>query len=346
MVPRIGQSRLPGFTGGRLPNISHAREGDYMKIIRDSHSKTWGTGDLRSFGRLWTQLAKLVGLSLLLIAMESSHAAGWLLLGRGATVRGALGRTIAADFSWLGREVSKAVIEQAIASNSAMQQDLEQSQCLVVEFDGYRNHIGNFCNYSISFNQLVLGSGHGQAITSSCAGCSVQPGQILTLTSGSGSVVGPALAIAQETHSAAPRGEIQSEPSLNNSAELQTRVIRSSYGNLRASVILEITNPSPLAVGIVAETRSIWGMARASIHNQCGSEYQQGPPYDSLAGISKSPANPTWIPPQGSIRVSYNPNSLRGGSQECALSHVTIDVQVFRSGVRTGQPTTLFADIK
>lgn len=311
-----------------------------MKVVGYSHPTAMEAVHPVTSRRFRAQLAKIVVVSLLLIAMESSHAFVWRLFGRGTIARGAN-----ADFSWLGREVAKAVIEQAIRSNSTMQQDLEQSQCLVVEFDGSRNHVGNFCNYSITFNQIVMGTGDGRAITSECARCTVQPGQVLTLTAAPG-YVGPALAFAQQTQSSVSTEGGQSAPTLSNSLQLQTRVIRWSYGNLQASVILEIANPSPLAVGIVAETRSIWGMARASIHNQCGSEYQQGPPYDSLAGISKSPETPTWLPPHGSIRVSYNPNSLRGGSQECALSHVTIDVQLFRAGVRTGQPATLFADIK
>jgi hypothetical protein len=226
---------------------------------------------------------------LLSLAAFCTHASAfWFLLGRGMVARGGAHSIASADMSWLGREITKSAIEQAMRNASPTQQSLNQSQCLVLEFDGASNHIANFCNYSVSIARIIVSDAYGAPNLSQCTGCSVQPGQIVTLRFSSNSVVGPIVVIEQ----------LNSEPPLATAAPVSTqerfedlivKVIRSSYNNQSASVLLEIRNPSPLSAGLVVATRSIWSTAVASVFNQCGGKYEQwNSPYDGFSGISKS----------------------------------------------------------
>lgn len=282
-----------------------------------------------------------------LASVCADASAVWLTVGRGLVVRGATRSVASSDMSWLGREIAKAAIEQAVKNASPVQQDVAPSQCLVVEFDGTSNHVANFCNHTIPISQVLVADSFGRPYVSPCSGCSAQPGQILTLRSSAGASIGPVVAIDQEGGGGVPVGTL---PPLNRQErfeDLTVKVIRWSYNNQSASVFVEIHNPSPMSVGLVVATRSIWSHAVATVFNRCGGKYEQwNSPYDGFSGISKTPESPTWIPPNGKIRVSLNPNTLVGANQTCPLSHLTVDAYLFRAGVQNGQPTSLLATIE
>jgi hypothetical protein len=124
-----------------------------------------------------------------------------------------------------------------------------------------------------------------------------------------------------------------------------TAYVRWTWNQDSASAVVEITNRSPISIGLVVTTKSIWGLAQAEIFNRCGGKYVQGnSPYDSLAGISKEMNAPTWIAPGGTLMVTMQPNTRVGNA--CALSHLTVSTMAFRPGQSVAQPLVVYAPIE
>jgi hypothetical protein len=300
------------------------------------------------------------------------------LLGRGAVSRGvvsagarsaaseaAIGSKMAmgtanraaaagVELTWLEREVAKAAIQRAFSSGYPGSPEISVASCLVIEYDGRGNYLANYCNSRVDiagFAQHNVAT--GDVLRVGCSDCSIQPGELLYFAPLA--TVGPF--VAAEYRIKGESGYIDKQAISNNQYTAQAQrvvpaqgggieavTIRSSWNDREASAIIEVFNRSPVSVGLVVDTRSIWAHAQVSIFNECGGKYEQwNSPYDSFTGISKNGEAPTWIPPGGKILVSARPNTLVGKS--CRLSYLTIDATVFRPGQAQGQPTPIVAVI-
>ena len=263
-----------------------------------------------------------------------------------ASRAGASGR----DLSWVEREVAKAAIKQAFSGKYANGQDLSEATCLAIEFDGRGNYLANYCNSRVDiagFAQQDIQS-NGVA-TVGCRGCSIQPGELLYFAPFS--TIGPFVAVeyqvggrTTESHEFSAEQFVPTPQRSSAQISLEAVALKGTWNGEHASVMLEIRNQSPISIGLVVNTRSIWSIAQATIYNNCGGTYEHwSSPYDAFSGISKEESAPTWIAPGGKILVSVKGNTLRGNS--CKLSHVTIDAVAFRPGQSQGQPTPIFATI-
>ena len=116
-----------------------------------------------------------VFLVLMLIATEA-NAWVWAFLGRSTLVRASAARIGASeaaaggralgtanragaasrDFSWIEREVGKAVIRRAIRGGSSSSEGTQigEANCLSLEYDGYLNYIANYCANRIEIQQF------------------------------------------------------------------------------------------------------------------------------------------------------------------------------------------------
>ena len=300
-----------------------------------------------------------------------SYAFIWGLLGRGAITRGVVGaaeRTAVMEaasgsrmvigqagrsgagggnLAWLGQELSKAAIEQAIRSNGTPTQDVGQAQCLTIEFNGTGNYLANYCNTSVSIQNFIQQDvNSGRLLKVGCQGCAIQPGQMMYYAPLR--VIGPFVAAEFSGDGQFPpqanTNEYQVQQQVGSGGGLEAKALRSTWSDREATLVAEITNNSPVSHGLVVGTQSIWSMAKAEIFNQCGGSYGQSPPYDSFSGISKTTDAPTWIPSGGKITVTLRPNSLRGST--CKLSHAMIDTFVFRPGIPNGQPQPIVISIE
>lgn len=282
---------------------------------------------------------------------------------RNAAVRSANGSTISmgragrssqgrADFSWLEQEVASAVIQRVFEGSSTPTQSIQPAPCLVVEFDGHGNYLANYCNSSIdiaSFAQQDLST--GAVIMVGCNGCSIQPGELMFFSPLA--ATGPFVAAQYRVNEGVSSTSIvwnsgvdrnpQIQPQrLQAGVALEASVLKASQNGRSASAVVEVLNSSPISVGLVVSTRSIWEHARASLFTECGGKYEfWNSPYDGFAGLSKNSSSPTWIPPGGKAVVSLNANTLIG--QDCKLSHLVIDAIAFRPGQPNGQPTAIYA---
>jgi len=271
-----------------------------------------------------------------------------IVMGR-ANVAGARG----ADLTWVGREVAKNAISAAFENIHDRGLDIPAASCLAIEFDGRGNYLANYCNSSVDiagFGQLDVATGDVRKV--GCRGCSIQPGALLYFAphATTGPFVVAEYRVAQnlnQTGQSPPsdgQDNVRPErPSVQGG--LDATVIKSSWNDNDASAILEIMNRSPISIGLVVHTRSIWAHAQATIFNDCGGKYEQwNSPYDTFSGLSKDTSMPTWIPPGGKIIVIMRPNTQTGS--RCKLSHLTIDTTAFRPGQSQGQPTPVFARIQ
>lgn len=324
------------------------------------------------------QNARLVALTaFLLIFCTQSQAFVWGLLARGAVSRAAvsagartaaaeaangsrvlLGRvsrsaTATGDLGWVGRQVAKQVIEDAIRARGPVVRELEAASCLLIEFNGKGNYVANYCNDSVVVSNIAqLDEASGEVGFVGCSGCSFQPGELSYFAPFA--VTGPFVAVEYQV-GGGNSGNVSNNsdvpivtPSQRNvgSGRLQAVALRSSYNNVEASLVAEIRNDGPFSVGLVVQTQSLFAFAKATIFNNCGGSYgQRSSPYDSFSGVSKDLNAPTWIAPGQTIIVSLRPNTLLNGGPVCPLSHAIIDAYSFRPGVANGQPTPIFIAI-
>ncbi len=122
----------------------------------------------------------------------ASHAYLFALLGRAAVV----GRTASAagtmarvgtvsragvatrSFNWVGREVAKSAIHTALSANGhSAAGEIQQDQCLAVEFDGSSNYVANYCDYPVEIARFARQNARGEITFVECQGCIIEPMQ-------------------------------------------------------------------------------------------------------------------------------------------------------------------------
>ncbi len=320
-------------------------------------------------------LNRLHVLAAIFFAFYVSNSEAWLigLLGRSAVSRGVVSgtaRTSAAeatgarlsmgransaaasarDFSWVEREIAKTAIKQAFEGKYQGTSDLSEASCLAIEFDGHGNYLANYCNDRVEIagfvQQNIL---DGSIVTLGCRDCAIQPGELLFFAPIS--VKGPFVAAQYRRSTTVLEGQtfldsrdLAPQQRAIAQVNLDASILKYTLNGEDASAILEVRNQSPISVGLVVSTRSIWSIAQATIYNECGGTHEHwNLPYDAFTGISKEPSSPTWIAPQGKIVVVVKGNTRRGNL--CKLSHVTIDTHAYRPGQSQGQPTPIFASV-
>jgi hypothetical protein len=112
---------------------------------------------------------------LVLVSLSTpSYAYIWALLGRSAVSRSVVGNVArstnsistvgrvaragkpSGDFSWVEREIAKAVIKRAIGSTGSDQpSELQEAECLIIDFDGTRNYVANYCGVGVEIKEFA-----------------------------------------------------------------------------------------------------------------------------------------------------------------------------------------------
>lgn len=244
-----------------------------------------------------------------------------------------------AGLKWYERQGVRFLINKAL-EQKGYQAISNPADCLVLEFDGKINKVGNYCNYPIrisGFAQYIDAT--GEIVISSCNECYINSMQFLNFQSPQG----PFVAVYYDNSKGAY--DQYQTPQSNNGDGIWTKLISRSKNRAGASVVFELHNSTKSAVGFVITTRSIWAHANIKVFNKCGGVYgQYNSPYDTFSGISKKFESPTWIAPGKKIIVSAHPNTLQGDN--CDLSHAIVETYVFNIGSEEPESMPIIVNIK